>query len=50
MTSNGKMRVTGDGIDRCKVSYLDCDVEEPRGRIFLKPFIEKTLQTPLLLD
>jgi MinD superfamily P-loop ATPase len=25
-----------------KVSYLDCDVEEPNGQIFLKPEIEKT--------
>jgi MinD superfamily P-loop ATPase len=25
-----------------KVSYLDCDVEEPNGHIFLKPEIEKT--------
>lgn len=27
----------------CQVSYLDCDVEEPNGHIFLKPVIEKTL-------
>ena len=26
-----------------KVQYLDCDVEEPNGHIFLKPNIEKTL-------
>ena len=25
-----------------KVQYLDCDVEEPNGHIFLKPNIEKT--------
>lgn len=25
-----------------KVQYLDCDVEEPNGHIFLKPAIEKT--------
>jgi len=27
-----------------KVQYLDCDVEEPNGHIFLKPCIEKTGQ------
>jgi len=26
-----------------KVQYLDCDVEEPNGHIFLKPTIEKML-------
>jgi MinD superfamily P-loop ATPase len=26
-----------------QVSYLDCDVEEPNGHIFLKPRIERTL-------
>jgi len=26
-----------------QVSYLDCDVEEPNGHIFLKPLIEKNL-------
>ncbi len=25
-----------------EVSYLDCDVEEPNGHIFLKPEIENT--------
>ena len=25
------------------VQYLDCDVEEPNGHIFLKPEIEKTI-------
>ena len=29
------------GLGR-KVQYLDCDVEEPNGHIFLKPNIEKT--------
>jgi MinD superfamily P-loop ATPase len=28
--------------DGYRVSYLDCDVEEPNGHIFLKPVIEKT--------
>lgn len=32
----------GQGLD---VSYLDCDVEEPNGHIFLKPEIETT--TPI---
>ena len=27
-----------------QVSYLDCDVEEPNGHIFLKPIIEEALQ------
>jgi MinD superfamily P-loop ATPase len=31
-----------------KVQYLDCDVEEPNGHIFLKPNIEKTL--PVTVD
>ncbi|HET6455469.1 MAG TPA: ATP-binding protein [Armatimonadota bacterium] len=26
-----------------KVSYLDCDVEEPNGHIFLKPHVKRTL-------
>ena len=26
-----------------KIQYLDCDVEEPNGHIFLKPGIEKRL-------
>lgn len=29
-------------IQGLEVSYLDCDVEEPNGHIFLKPEIEKT--------
>jgi len=31
-----------------KVQYLDCDVEEPNGHIFLRPDIEKTL--PVTVD
>jgi MinD superfamily P-loop ATPase len=30
------------GASGRKVQYLDCDVEEPNGHIFLKPTIEKT--------
>ena len=27
--------------DGCAVAYLDCDVEEPNGHLFLKPAIER---------
>jgi len=37
-----------------KITYLDCDVEEPNGHLFLKPEIEKeeviTLLTPYKVD
>jgi len=37
-----------------KVTYLDCDVEEPNGHLFLKPDFEKTepvtIQAPVSVD
>jgi MinD superfamily P-loop ATPase len=34
--------------DKEKVSYLDCDVEEPNGHLFLKPDIEKQEEIKIL--
>lgn len=31
------------------VAYVDCDVEEPNGHIFLKPSIERSLDVPMLV-
>ncbi len=33
----------------CAVAYLDCDVEEPNGRLFLKPTIERQQSIDKLL-
>jgi MinD superfamily P-loop ATPase len=32
-----------------EVVYLDCDVEEPNGHLFLNPVITKTLPSPILI-
>ena len=39
IATNLAMTLSGNGR---KVAYLDCDVEEPNGHIFLRPEIEKT--------
>lgn len=32
-----------------KVQYIDCDVEEPNGHLFLKPVLEKKMPVKVML-
>ncbi|KZL91404.1 CobQ/CobB/MinD/ParA nucleotide binding domain protein [Clostridium magnum DSM 2767] len=38
----GKTTVSTNLALALKASYIDCDVEEPNGFLFLKPTIDKT--------
>ncbi|MFL0198924.1 4Fe-4S binding protein, partial [Clostridium sp. WILCCON 0269] len=40
----GKTTVSTNLALALRANYVDCDVEEPNGFLFLKPYIEKTEQ------
>lgn len=44
----GKTTVATNLAHVLKMDYIDCDVEEPNGHIFLKPTIEKQLDVEIL--
>lgn len=44
----GKTTVATNLAHVLKMDYIDCDVEEPNGHIFLKPIIEKQLDVKIL--
>lgn len=39
----GKTTIASNLARTMKINYIDCDVEEPNGHIFLKPSIDETL-------